>query len=207
MRRRGLTVSYLPQHPLGDERTPLETVLAARPDLAELDRELHRVSDQLGTPELAADLEQDGARAPPAGGAARALGGAGGPSIDGRARATAARRRDRGGRPRPADDRALGRPAEADRARRLPRAGSGRAACSTSRRPTSTPSAARCSSGCSRGLRRRRGRRLARPLPARRDGQRRSPRSTAAGSGCGPATTRPTRSRASSSCSASSSSS
>src|SRR5688572_28159091 len=87
VRRRGTTVSYLPQHPLGDERTPLETVRAARPDLAELDRELHRVSEQLGSPELASDLEK----------MARVLRrqeelverweGAGGPSLDGRARA------------------------------------------------------------------------------------------------------------------------
>jgi ATP-binding cassette, subfamily F, member 3 len=87
VRRRGTTVSYLPQHPLGDERTPLETVRAARPDLAELDRELHRVSEQLGSPELAADLER----------MARVLRrqeelverweAAGGPSLDGRARA------------------------------------------------------------------------------------------------------------------------
>jgi len=87
VRRRGTTVSFLPQHPLGDERTPLETVRAARPDLAELDRELHRVSEQLGSPELAADL----------GKMARVLRrqeelverweAAGGPSLDGRARA------------------------------------------------------------------------------------------------------------------------
>jgi ATP-binding cassette, subfamily F, member 3 len=87
VRRRGITVSFLPQHPLGDERTPLETVRAARPDLADLDRELHRVSEQLGSPELAADLEK----------MARVLRrqeelverweAAGGPSLDGRARA------------------------------------------------------------------------------------------------------------------------
>src|SRR5688572_11318905 len=58
VRRRGTTVSYLPQHPLGDGRTPLETVRAARPDLAQLDRELHRVSEQLGSPDVAADLEK-----------------------------------------------------------------------------------------------------------------------------------------------------
>jgi ATP-binding cassette subfamily F protein 3 len=85
--RRGTVVSYLPQHPLGDERTPLETVRAARPDLAELDRELQRVSEQLGSPELAADLDR----------MARVLRrqeelvehweAAGGPSLDGRARA------------------------------------------------------------------------------------------------------------------------
>ena len=87
VRRRGTIVSYLPQHPLGDERTPLETVRAARPDLAELDLELHRVAAQLGSPELAADLEK----------MARVLRrqeelverweAAGGPSLDGRARA------------------------------------------------------------------------------------------------------------------------
>jgi len=85
--RRGTVVSYLPQHPLGDERTPLETVRAARPDLAELERELNRVAERLAAPELAADLAQ----------MARVLArqeellerweAAGGPSLDGRARA------------------------------------------------------------------------------------------------------------------------
>jgi ATP-binding cassette subfamily F protein 3 len=87
VRKRGVVVSLLPQHPLGDERTALETVRAARPDLDELDRELHRVAEQLAAPELAADLER----------MARVLShqeelverweAAGGPSIDGRARA------------------------------------------------------------------------------------------------------------------------
>jgi ATP-binding cassette, subfamily F, member 3 len=58
VRRRGVVVSLLPQHPLGDERTPLETVVAARPDLAELDDELHAVAARLGAPELAADLDR-----------------------------------------------------------------------------------------------------------------------------------------------------
>jgi len=88
VRRRGITVSYLPQHPLGDGRTPIEAVLAARPDLAELDGELNRVSEQLGSPALASDLEK----------MARVLRrqeellerweSLGGPSIEGRARAT-----------------------------------------------------------------------------------------------------------------------
>ena len=88
VRRRGLVVSFLPQHPLGDERTPLETVRAARPDLDELDRDLHHVAEQLASPELATDLDK----------MARVLHrqeelvgrweAAGGPSIDGRARAT-----------------------------------------------------------------------------------------------------------------------
>jgi ATP-binding cassette, subfamily F, member 3 len=58
VRRRGVVVSLLPQHPLGDERTPLETVVAARPDLAELDAELHAVAARLGEPELANDLDR-----------------------------------------------------------------------------------------------------------------------------------------------------
>jgi ATP-binding cassette subfamily F protein 3 len=87
-RRRGVQVSFLPQHPLGDERTALETVRAARPDLDELERDLHRVSEQLAAPELANDLDR----------MARVLHrqeelverweAAGGPSIEGRARAT-----------------------------------------------------------------------------------------------------------------------
>jgi ATP-binding cassette, subfamily F, member 3 len=87
-RRRGAHVSYLPQHPLGDERTALETVRAARPDLDELERELHRTAEQLAAPELAEDLDR----------MARVLArqealverweAAGGPSIEGRARAT-----------------------------------------------------------------------------------------------------------------------
>ena len=87
VRRRGIVVSFLPQHPLGDERNALETVRAARPDLDELDRELHRVAEQLASPALAADLDK----------MARVLHrqeelverweASGGPSIDGRARA------------------------------------------------------------------------------------------------------------------------
>jgi ATP-binding cassette subfamily F protein 3 len=58
VRRRGVVVSLLPQHPLGDARTPLETVVAARPDLAELDAELHAVADRLGSPEVTGDLDR-----------------------------------------------------------------------------------------------------------------------------------------------------
>ena len=85
--RRGTTVSFLPQHPLGDDRTPLETVRAARPDITHLDHELERVAMELGSPELAADLDR----------MARILRlqeelverweAAGGSSLDGRARA------------------------------------------------------------------------------------------------------------------------
>ena len=87
VRRRGVVVSLLPQHPLGDARTALETVVASRPDLAELDRELHEVGERLGAPELTEDLDR----------MARVLRrqedllerweAAGGPGLEGRARA------------------------------------------------------------------------------------------------------------------------
>jgi ATP-binding cassette subfamily F protein 3 len=56
VRRRGVVTAYLPQHPLGDERTPVETLLGARPDLARLERELASVADRLGSADVAADL-------------------------------------------------------------------------------------------------------------------------------------------------------
>ncbi len=87
VRRRGITVSYLPQHPLGDERTPLEVVRAARPDLAQLDSELHRVAEQLGSPELAADLERMARTLRTQEELVERWEAAGGPSLDGRARA------------------------------------------------------------------------------------------------------------------------
>ena len=58
VRRRGIVVSFLPQHSLGDERNALETVRAARPDLDQLDRDLNRVAEELASPELAADLDR-----------------------------------------------------------------------------------------------------------------------------------------------------
>jgi ATP-binding cassette subfamily F protein 3 len=86
VRRRGVVSAFLPQHPLGDARTALETVVAARPDLAELERELAATAERLGSAEVAADLELMG----------RVLGrqerllerfaALGGPSVEGRAR-------------------------------------------------------------------------------------------------------------------------
>ncbi len=87
VRQRGLTVSFLAQHPARDERTPLEVARAARPDLEELDLELHACAARLGEPAVAADLAL----------MARVLRrqedlleryeAAGGPSFEGRARA------------------------------------------------------------------------------------------------------------------------
>ena len=57
VRRRGLVHAFLPQEVAGDERTPLATVLAARPELAELEAELHAAERRLADPALAADLD------------------------------------------------------------------------------------------------------------------------------------------------------
>ena len=56
-RRRGLVVAFLPQEVAGDERTPLATVLAARPEVAELEAELAAVEARLADPALAEDLD------------------------------------------------------------------------------------------------------------------------------------------------------
>ena len=57
-RRRGLSVAYLPQHVEGEGRTPLEVVLAARPELAEVRGEIEDCEAQLGSPEVAANLRR-----------------------------------------------------------------------------------------------------------------------------------------------------
>ena len=59
-RRRGLVHAFLPQHVHGDERTPLAWVFAARPELAELEEQLHAVERRLADPALAADLNAIG---------------------------------------------------------------------------------------------------------------------------------------------------
>jgi ATP-binding cassette, subfamily F, member 3 len=59
-RRRGLVHAFLPQHVHGDERTPLAWVFAARPELAELEEQLHVVERRLADPALAADLNAIG---------------------------------------------------------------------------------------------------------------------------------------------------
>ena len=57
-RRRGASVAYLPQHVEGDGRTPLEVVRAARPELAEVRKDLEDCETRLGTPEVADDLRR-----------------------------------------------------------------------------------------------------------------------------------------------------
>jgi ATP-binding cassette subfamily F protein 3 len=55
-RRRGLVLAFLPQVVPGDERDALATVLAARPEVAELEGELAAAERRLGDPALAGDL-------------------------------------------------------------------------------------------------------------------------------------------------------
>jgi ATP-binding cassette subfamily F protein 3 len=55
--RRGLRVAYLPQHVPGDERTPLQTVLAGRTDLAELEAQIAACEAELSAPAVVADMK------------------------------------------------------------------------------------------------------------------------------------------------------
>ncbi len=57
VRRRGLVHAFLPQEVAGDERTPLATVLAARPEVAALEADLHAAEARLADPALAGDLD------------------------------------------------------------------------------------------------------------------------------------------------------
>ena len=55
--RRGLRVVYLPQHVPGDARTPLQTVLAARTDLAKLEAEITACEAELSSPAVVANMK------------------------------------------------------------------------------------------------------------------------------------------------------
>ena len=55
-RRKGLVTAYLEQNPDGDERTAVQTVLSARPDVAELDAQLRALEADLARPDVVADL-------------------------------------------------------------------------------------------------------------------------------------------------------
>ena len=58
IRRRGSSVATLPQHIEGDERTPMEVVRAARPEISDLQEELQACEEQLGSPGVASDLRR-----------------------------------------------------------------------------------------------------------------------------------------------------
>ncbi len=56
VRRKGLAIAYLEQNPDGDDRTAEATVMAARPDIAELDAQLRAIERELARPEVVGDL-------------------------------------------------------------------------------------------------------------------------------------------------------
>jgi ATP-binding cassette, subfamily F, member 3 len=56
VRRRGLRVSYLPQHVPAERQTALQVVLSARPDLAELESQLEASERALGSPDAVSDM-------------------------------------------------------------------------------------------------------------------------------------------------------
>src|SRR3954454_17871294 len=58
--RRGLVLAHLPQIVDGDERDPLATVRAARPELSALETDLHAAEARLADPALASDLDRMG---------------------------------------------------------------------------------------------------------------------------------------------------
>ncbi len=58
IRRRGLSVASLPQYVEGDGRTPMAVVRASRPEISDLQRDLEACEEQLGAPEVAADLRR-----------------------------------------------------------------------------------------------------------------------------------------------------
>ena len=168
-------VAYLDQHPAGDDRTPLQTVLDARPDLVELDRELTELATQLGSAEVIARPRSDDARAGPPGGDARAVRGGGRAGRHGEAARRSSRLGLSDGRADAADA-AASRAASASSSRSRPASSSGPTCCCwTSPRRTSTTRAAP-RRGAARARFDGRGRHgLARPLSARRDGRARSP--------------------------------
>ena len=56
VRRRGLRVAFLPQHVERGGHTPTEVLRAARPELAEVRRELEACEERLGEPDVTGDL-------------------------------------------------------------------------------------------------------------------------------------------------------
>lgn len=57
-RRKGLRSAYLPQHIPGSERTPVEMVCAARPDLAKIEAQLAACEEELALPDVSSDLRR-----------------------------------------------------------------------------------------------------------------------------------------------------
>jgi ATP-binding cassette subfamily F protein 3 len=82
--RRGLVLAFLPQQLEGDDRGPLETLRAARPDLDELEAELAQVESQLGS--AGSDLDRMSRLLRRQEDLLERWTAAGGPGFDGRAR-------------------------------------------------------------------------------------------------------------------------
>ncbi len=168
VRRKGLVAAYLEQNPDGDARTPAETVLAARPDVAALDGELRAVEAELARPDVMADLAKMDRVLTRQQDLLDRWVAAGGPGLEGEVDALLRSLGFEVARPRAPDHRALRWTAQARRARRLPDPS---AAPAPARRAGDPP---RCRpAGAARRARRgvpgRRGHGLARPLPPGRD--------------------------------------
>jgi len=58
VRRRGLRVAFLPQYVECGVHTPMEVLRAARPELAEVRRDLEACEERLGEPEVTGDLRR-----------------------------------------------------------------------------------------------------------------------------------------------------
>lgn len=56
--RKGLRVAYLPQHVPGDDRSPLDILRAARPDLEQIEAQLAGCETELADPAVSADLRR-----------------------------------------------------------------------------------------------------------------------------------------------------
>jgi ATP-binding cassette subfamily F protein 3 len=87
VRRRGVGVSYLEQNPEGDDRTAQAWVLAARPDVEAIDRELRTIEAELASPRVAGDLAKMGRVLARQQDALDRWVGVGGPGLAGEARA------------------------------------------------------------------------------------------------------------------------
>jgi ATP-binding cassette subfamily F protein 3 len=86
-RRRGLRLALLLQHPMGDERTPLEAVRDARGDLAEIDAGLAAVTAELSDPAVYGDDRAMGRALATQATLLERYERSGGPAFEGRARA------------------------------------------------------------------------------------------------------------------------
>ncbi len=85
-RRRGLRLALLPQHPMGDARSPLEAVRDARADLAEIDAGLAAVTGELSDPSVYGNEMRMAAALARQGRLLDDYERAGGPAFEGRAR-------------------------------------------------------------------------------------------------------------------------